>query len=422
MYSGSVEVLARRTKPRGYTPNILVTLASICLLACQNDGRPSAAAPVVPMGVPGEPITAWVIPSASAGAPAANEGPVCSGACGAAGSPSPGGSAGSDTASADRTPPAQDEPAGGSGATLDREATPTPPEVSEPSEEVDCVDFRAHGRSGASDETPFMVPAGENYHCFYFHGPWDKPIQGVRVDPLTGTKGVAHHLALYSVPTRHVDGSSEPCLGLGSDGTLIPAFGLESLPSDTGFAVPAGKGRSFLLELHYINTGEPIEDRTGVRLCTARTPRPRTATLTWLGTEQIELAPGRTGTATGSCTPLRAGAKADEPIELYMLSPHMHQLGRRNKTVIRRASGATETLLDAPFDYADPLAHSVQAKLEPGDSIGTTCTYDNSTSGTVLYGPSVYDEMCYTFALAYPAGALDNTSLSLVGAENTCFW
>ena len=89
--------------------------------------------------------------------------------------------------------------------------------------------------------------------------------------------------------------------------------------------------------------------------------------------------------------------------------------------MIQRASGATEMVLDAMFDYTTALAlgggEARARRHDPDDR-----HVRNSTSNRVLFGPSVNDEMGYTFALAYPPGALDNPSLSLVGARNTCFW
>ena len=46
---------------------------------------------------------------------------------------------------------------------------------------------------------------------------------------------------------------------------------------------------------------------------------------------------------------------------------------------------------------------------------------ENISSGNVAFGPSTEQEMCYQFAFSYPAGALENGILSLVGATNTCW-
>ena len=33
----------------------------------------------------------------------------------------------------------------------------------------------------------------------------------------------------------------------------------------------------------------------------------------------------------------------------------------------------------------------------------TTCTFENTTTGLVLFGPGSESEMCYNFVVAYPA-------------------
>lgn len=45
----------------------------------------------------------------------------------------------------------------------------------------------------------------------------------------------------------------------------------------------------------------------------------------------------------------------------------------------------------------------------------------NTSDYGVAFRPSTDPEMCYQFAFAYPAGALENGVLSLVGATNTCW-
>ena len=57
----------------------------------------------------------------------------------------------------------------------------------------------------------------------------------------------------------------------------------------------------------------------------------------------------------------------------------------------------------------------------PGESITSTCRYQNGSVAASPFGPSSDQEMCYQFAFSYPAGALDNGVLSLVGATNTCW-
>lgn len=295
-------------------------------------------------------------------------------------------------------------------------------------EDEDCVELRAHGVQEPGDDSPFEVPVGESYMCFHFASPWPDAVQGVRHEPRTEGP-VEHHHLLYDVPAGPADGSFQACSGSHPNATLIPGWEPDlpefMIPDDIGFAVPYGSERMFTLEIHYINTSDaPVLDRSGVRICATHTPRPNTASVTWLGTENIGglfgVAPGQVTTVSGACTPGRKGLGPTDTIHVLGSLPHMHKLGTRMTTVVHRANGEDATLLDAPFDSGDPRGYPTPFELQPGDTLETKCTYDNTTDFPVPFGPLSTQEMCFNFVIAYPAGALDNPSFSFSGALNTC--
>ena len=92
------------------------------------------------------------------------------------------------------------------------------------------------------------------------------------------------------------------------------------------------------------------------------------------------------------------------------------------KTIIMRANGTTDTLLDQPFDFQNqityPPATPSAATINQGDSLVTTCTYN----GAAQYGTKTTEEMCYNFVTAYAAGALAGASgySGISGNGNTC--
>ncbi len=55
----------------------------------------------------------------------------------------------------------------------------------------------------------------------------------------------------------------------------------------------------------------------------------------------------------------------------------------------------------------------------PGDTLKTTCSFNNDSGGLVTFGNGTSDEMCYNFVVAYPVGALA-TGGSFLGGENKC--
>jgi hypothetical protein len=85
------------------------------------------------------------------------------------------------------------------------------------------------------------------------------------------------------------------------------------------------------------------------------------------------------------------------------------------------------TLLDEPFSFADqrsfvvPTDRSItEVILNKGDTIVTTCTFDNQTDTPIVYGERTTDEMCYFFTTAFPRGGLSNGLGSRIpGAETS---
>ena len=101
----------------------------------------------------------------------------------------------------------------------------------------------------------------------------------------------------------------------------------------------------------------------------------------------------------------------------------MHKTGTHMLTVINRASGGQETLVDQPFSFDSQVTYDVAAVINPGDSLFTTCSYNNTTAATIGFGPSTTQEMCYDFLYAYPAHALDHPPTGMIvssAASNLC--
>jgi hypothetical protein len=106
----------------------------------------------------------------------------------------------------------------------------------------------------------------------------------------------------------------------------------------------------------------------------------------------------------------------------------MHQTGVHSKAILTRAGGAPQTLIDGPFAFTEQRAVSLapadgSAKdllMNAGDTITTTCTFDNETAAPISFGEDTQDEMCFFFTLAWPRGQLSNGQFSIIpGAEQT---
>ena len=102
-------------------------------------------------------------------------------------------------------------------------------------------------------------------------------------------------------------------------------------------------------------------------------------------------------------------------------NPHMHTIGTHMKTDLKGTSGTT-SIFDQPFQFDYQVGYDIPpAVVMPGETLVSTCSFFNPSGANVAFGESTNQEMCYQFAFSYPAGALDNGVLSLIGATNTCW-
>jgi hypothetical protein len=309
--------------------------------------------------------------------------------------------------------------AGGSGGT-----GPQPGGVVPSDADIEtCYELRAHGQATPGDKTRYTVPVGETYSGFIFKAPWTKPVQGLRFRHLEDNGAVLHHWLLYSEAAALAGPTGFLC-GQAATRSLItgwaPGRGDVRLPADVGLELPA-PGTLLAVELHYYNNGtSPAQDQSGVEICVTSKFRKNTASITWLGTHQINIPGGTRGMASGTCKPLRAGMNATDPINVLFSWPHMHKLGTHLTTVVNRAGGTKDVMHDLPFSFEFQALYDTPIAVRPGDTLTTTCTFQNSTPQAVSFGQSTNQEMCYNFVYAWPAHALDNPGAELGGAANTC--
>jgi mono/diheme cytochrome c family protein len=250
----------------------------------------------------------------------------------------------------------------------------------------------------------FQVKAHENGKPFNVKANWEDnvtidipvpwagkfpgDVQAVAIRPLTANKRVVHHWILYAGALQFVTSWS-------------PGKEAEIFPDDVGVFMP--KSGNFQLNMHYYNQGndkaEP--DESGAEICITEKLRPKTATTKMFGPISLTIPPGKSE-AVGTCT-----QNGSAPVTLITSSPHMHKTGVGGKFEIIRAGGKIEVLDDSPFDQEDQAVKPINAVLNRGDKVRTTCKFDNQTNVTKRFGESTEDEMCFNFSRYYPMGALN---------------
>jgi hypothetical protein len=317
-----------------------------------------------------------------------------------------------------------------------------------------------------------QAPGGglDDYRCFLVDPGLSKAAYVTGSDVLPGNADVVHHAILYTVEPDQVAAAERHDAATAGRGWTC--FGGSALPNRTGSATRAldsapwlagwapgggetvfrggtGKrleaGSRIVLQLHYNLREGTDPDDTAVKLRLM----PGTADLDQLQTmllvAPVELpclpdergplcdrsasmldlvsrfgqASGRTVSGLqllcdGSLVAPRAGPtqscdrRVDTALDVRAVAGHMHLLGRSIQVELRRASGATRTLLDRPvWDFDDqgatPLPRPV--RVRPGDVLRVTCTHDAALRSLVpelecehpryvTWGEGTSDEMC----------------------------
>jgi hypothetical protein len=99
----------------------------------------------------------------------------------------------------------------------------------------------------------------------------------------------------------------------------------------------------------------------------------------------------------------------------------MHKIGKNMSTSIKRANGTVDKVFDQPFSFGNETHYFVDVEVKPGDSLTTSCSFNNTNNFGVPFGESSDTEMCYQFTFHWPAHALSNGAGSLLGVTDTCW-
>ena len=245
-----------------------------------------------------------------------------------------------------------------------------------------------------------LAPQDEGYFCVYATVPRDMYIKAFRPLIPLGT----HHtvLTLYSGATP-ADGTV-PC-SVGTNGqNMIFGSGVGSpdfvFPPGIGLHLTAGQ--RLLLNLHLYNAGDATLNGTSGTLVQEATAAEiqNTAEMVLAGPIAL-VVPTGVSTQSGTC---HLSNVTSQPVQLFAISQHMHKLGRQMRSVIDRG-GNQIVLQDIGYNFENQTFQHKEPEVElrPGDVLTTYCTYDNQTGGTVFFGESSDNEMCFTDLFYYPA-------------------
>jgi hypothetical protein len=263
---------------------------------------------------------------------------------------------------------------------------------------------------------PFDVQAGtERQVCKYVNLPADVPYDVVEMHSVM--VGTSHHFNVYKMltnptaPVSPADAVVHDCSPASEQLSGDAAYIFGAATPERTLSTPAGVAfhlqpqQVLILEQHVINAGESIV-QGGVTF-DIYAPAPGNtiehhADIMWMGFWFINLPNGQETSNTTHCTiPYNA--------QVFGLMSHTHSLGTHfSIEKWTPPPGGTTHLYDST-DWAHPpyLEFGPPLPLAAGEGLQWTCTWFNDTGHTVTAGQNSTDEMCITFAAAYPTDTLD---------------
>jgi hypothetical protein len=257
---------------------------------------------------------------------------------------------------------------------------------------------------------PFDVqPGTERQVCKYFNLPADVPFDAVRFH--SEMAGTSHHLNVYKVlsdpdaPVSAEEAEVHDCQPGSEQLAGDAAYIFGSATPERTVDMPAGVAfhlvpqQRIILEQHVINfTGDVIQGGVSFEMSQPldATTIEHHADVIWFANWTFLIPPNDETTVTNHCT-------VPYDVKVFGLMSHTHGLGS-HFSIEKWSGGETEHLYDSE-DWAHPLyqEHDPHLTIPAGDGLQWSCTWNNTTSSTVFPGKNSTDEMCMTFAYAYPA-------------------
>lgn len=262
-----------------------------------------------------------------------------------------------------------------------------------------------------------VEPGTERQVCKYFNLPLDAPFDVVRFR--SSMEGTSHHLNVYKFltdPTKPVEpgesmvhdcspGSEQ----LSGDAAYIfgSATPTREVQMPSGVAFHLVPQQRIILEQHVINfTGATIQGGVTFEMAESldKAAIQHHADVIWFANWFFSIPPNQETSVTKRC---------DVPydVEVFGLMSHTHQLGS-HFSIEKATDQGMEHLYDST-DWAHPIyqQHTPPLSLAAGEGLSWTCTWNNTTASTVFPGKSSTDEMCMTFAYAYPKTGLSGTPI-----------
>ncbi len=258
-----------------------------------------------------------------------------------------------------------------------------------------------------------LAPGTEQYTCWAVQLPQGAPFPIVGIEQQIPLIGV-HHYSIFTSSDAYQGPAPFDCSVMGVTWGLVTGGGIGTpgvaFPNGTAMTLngqnppPQGQApwQQVLLQLHLLNASQaPLTVPPAyVNLdSTTSTSGLQQVGLLIGGSVSIDIPPQTTGfQVEGNCTLRRALQN------IFAVFPHMHTLGKHISVTTTPAGSSTpQVLVDRDWTFSEQGLDSVTGQAAVGDSITTTCTYDNPGTQSVSFGLSTKDEMCFGVLYYWPA-------------------
>lgn len=289
----------------------------------------------------------------------------------------------------------------------DAQEAPAPPAGSTPRELV----FNQH----------VVSPDATSYFCKNFDlttlatNPIVEDVQyAVRFDPVVDNVERIHHIVVYGCAAGVTLDPALPAYDCGEGmpagcGELVYAWAVGGgpfiLPDTVHLGMGATKYRFLVAQHHYDNPGGVTGqvDSSGVRIYTQAAPRTAQMGFLKLGVKVRDIS------IPDDPRPYSIGNQCDLPAgggsyNVFGAALHMHGAGREVSSVFTRATGGEAKIINNHYDFElQEIAPVVpEIAFQGGDSILTTCTYENTGTTVIVGGDETSNEMCVVYLAYYP--------------------
>ena len=247
----------------------------------------------------------------------------------------------------------------------------------------------------------WTLTAGETdtYKCTRVTTTEDIYIGAYHADAPQGT----HHTVLSISMSSQPDGDYD-CSAGSLDYQMLFASGVGTddlaFPDGVGFMIP--KGSKVNLNLHLFDaTDHGLAGTSTIYVKKLDAAPAQLAEMMFSG-DILKLYQGIP--SDGQPHVITGGCAFTETASVVALWPHMHQTATHQK-VTQTHSGVATAILDDDYSFAEQKNYPQvpMISVASGDRIDTSCTYVNNTGGTVMFGESSLDEMCFTGIYRFPA-------------------